>query len=168
MKKQGKMNNHIKVILVQTIFLVVVLFIIYLLYPRIDVDIKENLVNFNSINANVIIISENPDFSNPRYLEIGKGKNVSFNLKPGIYYWKADNGIIEGLKNKFTIESEVGMKIEKRISGESENETRLVNIGNVKINITKKEGGIIVGHIILEPNESEEIEDKGNYIGRQI
>ena len=105
------MNKHIKVILVQAIFLVVVLAVLYFLYPKTSINVEKNLVDFNPINANVIIISENPDFSNPRYLDAEKGKKVSFELPPGTYYWKADNGIIEGLGNKFTVESEVGMEI---------------------------------------------------------
>ena len=116
----------------------------------------------NSINANAIILSENSDFSNPRYLDLSERKNISFNLKPGKYYWKADNFIIEGLKKEFTIESEVGLNINR-----VENRTDLVNIGNVKINITKDDEGIIVGHVILGPEESEKIEDSGEYTGRQ-
>ena len=156
------MNKHIKIILLQMIFLVGVFIAIYFAYPKTELEVEGNFVKFKSINSNVIIISENPDFSNPRYLEVGKGENLSFNLKPGTYYWKASNGIIEGLKNKFTIQSEVGLGIEHE-----ENETKLVNIGNVKINITKNKRGVMVGHIILEPNESEKIEDSGKYIGRQ-
>ncbi len=158
------MNKHIKVIMAQGIFLVLVLTVIYFVYPKTEIIVNGNLVDFNSINANVIIISENPDFSNPRYLDAEKGKKVSFELRPGTYYWKADNGIIEGLENKFTIESEVGLGINK-----TENETDLVNIGNVKINVTKNKEGVMVGHIILEPEESEKIEDKPEekYTGRQ-
>ena len=146
----------------QAIFLVIVLIAVYFLYPKTNIELDSTLVSFGSINANVIIISENPDFSNPRYFEI-ENKNISFNLEPGTYYWKADNGIIEGLKKEFTIESEVGIGINR-----SENESELVNVGNVKINITKTEEGIMVGHIILEPDESEKIEDKDEeYTGRQ-
>lgn len=157
------MNKHIKIVIVQAIFIIAFLVAIYLLYPKIDLNVDGNLVNFNSINANVIIISENPDFSNPRYLDFERRKNISFNLNPGTYYWKATNNLIESFKSKFTIESEIGMEIDKR-----ENESELVNIGNVKINVTKSKEGTMIGYIILEPNESEQIEDSGNYTGRQI
>lgn len=153
------MNKHMKVIIMQGIFLLLVLSAVYFLYPKVNVNVEDGLVKFDSINAHVIIISENPDFSNPRYIDAGE--NVSFDLKPGKYYWKADNGIIESLEKEFVIESEVGMKIER-----DENGSELVNVGNVKINVTK-EGGMMVGHIILEPDESEEIEDSGEYIGRE-
>ena len=156
------MNKHIKIIIVQGIFLVLVFTVIYSLYPKTEAVVNGNFVNFNSINANVIIISENPDFSNPKYLDLSERKNISFNLNPGRYYWKADNSIIEGLKNEFTIESQVGLGINR-----SENETDLVNIGNVKINVTKDENGVMVGHVILTPDESEKINDSGEYTGGQ-
>lgn len=146
----------------QAVFLVLVIALLYSFYPRANVDVNGNWIKFNSINANVIMISENPDFSNPRYIDLSEGKNLSLSLNPGTYYWKSDNGIIEGMKHEFTIESEVGLGINK-----TENETDLVNIGNVKINVTKGGDGVMVGHIILEPDESEKIEDKGNYAGRQ-
>ena len=56
------------------------------------------------------------------------------------------------------------MKINKK-----ENESELKNIGNVKINVTRTKEGVMVGRIILEPDEAEKIEDEtGNkYIGRE-
>jgi len=163
MKIKQKGMENMKIIVAEAVFVIAVLSVVFFLYPRANVEIDKDVVKFNLINAKVIVISENPDFSNSRYLEIGKGKNVTFRLKPGKYYWKADNGLIEGLKKEFTIKSEVGMEINR-----TNNESRLVNVGNVKINITKKSNGIFVGHIILEPDESEKIEDKNEtYIGRQ-
>lgn len=135
---------------------------LYLLYPRTNLEINGTLVNFKSLNSNVIIISENPDFSNPRYLDVSEKKNISFDLQPGRYYWKASNSILTGWKQEFRIESEVGMEIDRE-----ENDSELTNIGNVKINVTKNEEGTLVGHIILEPNQSQEIEDSGEFTGRQ-
>jgi hypothetical protein len=135
---------------------------IYFVYPKTEAVINGNFVSFNSINANVIIISENPDFSNPKYLDLTERKNLSFNLEPGKYYWKADNSFIEGLKNEFIIESEIGLIINR-----SDNEADLVNVGNVRINVTRDNKGVMVGHIILEPDEAEKIEDSGKYIGGQ-
>ena len=156
------MNKHIKIIATQAIFLVIILAALYIIYPRANAVVNGNFVKFNSINANVVIISNNPDFSNPRYIEIGKNKSITYDLNPGTYYWKSDNGIIQGLKNKFTIESEVGLGIQK-----NENDSGLVNIGNVKINVTKSKEGVMVGHIILSPDDSEKIENNGQYTGRQ-
>jgi len=159
------MNKHIKIIMAQVLFLAVAFIVIYLLYPKINLDVEGNNVNFNSINSNVIIISENPDFSNPRYIDINEGKNLSFNLKPGKYYWKSGNSIIEGLKKEFEIKSEVGMEINNQTN---ENNSELVNVGNVRVNVTKTKEGVMVGHIILEPDESEKIENKDEkYEGMQ-
>lgn len=152
------MNKHKKIIIIQVIFLVVVFIVIYFSYPKTNINIDGTFVKFGSINANVVMLSENPDFSNPRYLDFEEVNNISFNLKPGIYYWKSYNKIINSIKRKFVIESEVGMKIENN---------ELENIGNVKINITKNEGGIMMGYIILEPDEKEEVVDAGEYFGRQ-
>jgi len=157
------MKKHIKIIIAQMLFLVVILSVIYILYPRTEITLNKDFVSFNSINANVIIISENPDFSNSKYLDLSERKNISLSLGPGTYYWKSDNGFVQGMKNEFTIESEVGLNINR-----GENKTDLVNVGNVKINVTKDEKGVMVGHVILGPEESEEIEDSGEYTGRQI
>jgi len=157
-----KMNKHLKIIIGQGIFLVLILAVVYFMYPRVEINVNNDLVKFSGINAKVIMISENSDFSNSRYIDLGEVNDAEFNLKPGTYYWKADNGIISGLKNEFTIDSEVGLEIERE-----DNESDLVNVGNVKINVSKSEGGIMVGHIILEPDETEKIEDKGEYLGRQ-
>ena len=158
------MNKHIKIVAMQLIFLALVLAFVYFMYPKAEVNVKGNIVNFKSINAKVIAISEAPDFSNPKYIELNESYNFSFILEPGTYYWKADNGLISGFKNEFKINSEVGMKINKK-----ENESELKNIGNVKINVTRTKEGVMVGRIILEPDEAEKIEDEtGNkYIGRE-
>ena len=160
------MNKHIKIIIAaQMIFLIIVASVLYFFYPKTNLNIGGNLVSFNSINANVIVLSENLDFSNPRYIDFERRKSISFALESGTYYWKASNSLIESLKNKFTIDSEVGMRIDR----EKDNESELVNIGNVKINVTKTKSGTMLGHIILQPNESEKIEDEADdkYIGRQ-
>jgi|SRR3989344_3034571 len=154
-------KQHLIVIGIQIIFLIGIFIFLYLSYPKANVNVNGNVVGFESINAEYIIISENSDFSNPGYINFSEFKTQTFDLKPGKYYWKASNGIIKGFEKEFEVSSEVGLKID----GEG-NETNLVNIGNVKVNVTK-EGGVIVGHIILEPEESEKIEDKGEYAGRE-
>jgi len=106
-----------KIIIGQIVFLIVAVGIVFMLYPRMSVSVNGNVVKVNSGNAKAIIISENPDFSGSRYIELK----------------------------------------EQDIVYEKEDEDELVNIGNVKINVTKSKSGVMVGHIILEPEESEEI-----------
>jgi len=156
------MKKHLAVILVQGLFLFLIAGLIYYFYPTTNATVDGNWVNFKAINAKVIMISENPDFSNPRYLDLTQRKNLSLNLNPGTYYWKSDNGIIEGLRNEFVVVSEVGMKTDK-----TDNKTDLVNIGNVKINVSRNKEGVLVGNVILSPEQYEQIENSGNYVGRQ-
>ena len=77
------MNQHMKIIIGQVIFIVLALALVFMLYPKTSMGVNGNAVSFNSGNADVIIISENPDFSNPRYLDFGNESNLSFSLKPG-------------------------------------------------------------------------------------
>ena len=161
-KKERKMKGHFKIIAVQIVFLVMVFLIIFLIYPKANVSIHGNFVKFSSENADVIMVSESPDFSDSKYLDLKEIKNASLDFKPGKYYWKPYNELVEGFAREFVIESEVGMKIDR-----AENESGLVNIGNVKINVTRTKAGVMVGRIILEPEQSEKIEDEGEYIGRQ-
>ena len=150
-----------KIIMLQVLMLLVIAMALFLLYPRAEVSVSGNVVRFSG-NADIIVISENPDFTNPRFIDLSEFNEVVLNLKPGIYYWKPDNGIIEGFSDSFVIDSEVGLLINR-----TDNETDLVNVGNVKIKIEKSEGGVTVGRIILEPEQSEIIEDSGIYKGGQ-
>lgn len=152
--------RHKWFVIAQLIFVSVILIGIFLLYPKAKIDLEGNKVMFKSINANVIILSSNPDFSNPRFLDIEE--NVSFNLKPGKYYWKAGNGILESFSDEFEIKSDVGLQIL-----EKDGEYSLKNVGDVKINVSRTKEGGFVGHIILGPEESDEIENEGIYTGRQ-
>ncbi len=157
------MNKYMKILVVlQAVLVIGVLSGVYFLYPKISMNVEGTVVNFQRINANVIIISENPDFSNPRYLDFEGRDNISFSLKPGTYYWKASNEYLEGLKKDFTIDSEVGMKVEVDEKG-----SKLINVGNVILSVIRNKEGVMVGHIILEPNSSEEIENSGEYVGGQ-
>jgi len=158
--KNKAMSSHVKIIGIQLIFLAAVISLIYFIYPKTSAVIDGNSVRFSG-NANIIIISENPDFSNPRYINLDENISI-INLNPGTYYWKPANRFIEGLESKFTIESEVGLKI-----NQLENETELANVGNVRVNVTRSKDGVMIGHVILEPEEKQEIEDSGNYTGRQ-
>jgi len=151
--------NHKIFIIGQLIFLILIGIAIFFIYPRVQFNLDGNNVNFKSINANVVILSANPDFSNPRFVDIND--SVSFNLKPGKYYWKASNGVIESFSNEFNIDSEVGLEII-----EKNDKKILQNVGNVRVNVTKTTEGRFVGHIILEPDTGEEVED-GEYTGRQ-
>ena len=124
-----------------------------------------NVVKFSSLNSDTFIISQSKDFSAPRYVTFEK-KNVFVNLEPGVYYWKPTNNVIAGLTKKIDIPSEVSLQIDRNKT--LEGNVEIENIGNVKVNITKNRSGVIVGYIVLEPEESRRIEDKGIYEGGQV
>ncbi len=151
-----------KIVGVQLAIIILFMIGVYVLYPKIEINVSGTNVRFKTINANVIVLSENEDFSNSRYIDFRGKDNMTFNLKPGTYYWKASNGYIEGLSKEFTIESEVGMKIDVE-----DNATKLMNVGNVKLNVTRNKQGMMVGHIILDPSDKEEIVNEGDYVGSQ-
>jgi len=151
--------RHKWFILGQAIFVILILIVVFVLYPRAKVEVDGNKVSFSAINANAVILSASPDFSNARVIDLNE--TVSFNLKPGRYYWKASNGIIESFSDEFSIDSDVGLKIIEK-NGKEE----LKNVGNVKVNVTRTVNGTFIGHIILEPVDSEEI-NEGEYLGRQ-
>lgn len=153
----------------QLILVVGVLSFVYFAYPRAVVNVEDDFVKFSSVNANVIMISENSDFSNPRYLNFNESDSFGFEFKPGVYYWKPMNSLLGGFSKEFVVDSVVGLEKQgvTADSGVEEEDVRLVNIGNVKLNVSNGEGGVMVGHIILEPLDSEVIEDKGEYMGVQ-
>ncbi len=159
---KNKINNR-HIIIIQIAFILVVFIGIFFFYPKVGYNINGNIVQFSSINSNVIIISKNPDFSNPKYVNFEKD-NVYVQLESGKYYWKPANNLVKGFKKEFEVKSEVGIKISRNESEYNTNSSaEIKNIGNVKINVTKRDDGVMIGHIILEPEETKEIEDKGVY-----
>jgi hypothetical protein len=134
----------------QLLFIALVLIAIYFFYPKVDVNLNGNSVIFDSINTDVVMISKNSDFSNPKYINFDEFDKLNFELDPGVYYFKPANGLIKGFSQDFVVESVVGLDIE---------EFELVNIGNVKLRIEKEVDGKVVGKMTLEPDESKDIED---------
>lgn len=124
-----------------------------MLYPKAKIEVSGNAVKFDSNKAKIIILADNENFEDARYLNI----NEEIKLRPGTYYWKASNSFLKSFSGKFTIESEPALKIK---------DEQLVNVGNVKINVTKNKDGKTIGYVVLEENESEKIEN-AHYTGRQ-
>lgn len=151
-----------KMIITEVILILLIVIMIYILYPKIDYSISGEVVRFTSENSDLMIFSENIDFSNPKYVNFENNKAI-VKLEPGKYYLKAANNFVKGFVKVIEINSKVGLGINRDESDEVEIE----NIGNVKINITKTEEGITVGYIQLSPSDSEEIEDDGLYTGRE-
>jgi hypothetical protein len=129
--------KYMKIVIMQVIILMVIVGGILMFYPRADIGLEGNLVSFDSINANVIEISDNPEFNNSRFLDL-REENVSFRLVPGTYYWRAYNGVLEGMVHEFVI---------------SENETENIVTKDAMLKVEKDEKGGFTGKIVLEDEE---------------
>lgn len=162
--KNKKLSKNMKIVGLQLVVLLVITVAIFMLYPRVDYSINNNFLHFNSINAHVIMISKSPDFNDTRYIDLREVKNVSINLEPGKYYFKPYNSFIEGNTKEVEIDSFVSLGLKEK----GENDT-LVNLGNVKLNVSKGKNGKLVGRVILDPEQFEEIDENANeYVGREV
>lgn len=144
-------------IVAQIAFILLVGSLVYVMYPRVDLSVTGNVVGIDSVNTNAIILSKNPDFSNAQYIRLDELEDSSFEIEPGVYYVKASNRLIKGFDKEILIESEVALDVDGN---------ELINIGNVKLNVQEEEDGILVGHIVLGPEDSEEVDDN-KFTGRQ-
>ena len=161
-EKNIKMRRNIKITGIQVLLLAVLFLGIFMLYPRVDYSLNNNFLHFSSINANVIMISKSPDFNDTRYIDLRSVDDVSINLEPGKYYWKPYNSFIEGRVKEIEIDPFVTLGI----NDDGENDT-LVNLGNVRLNVTKGKDGKMVGRVILDPEESDTDESADEFIGRE-
>lgn len=105
--------------------------------PKYDVIITNREVMFNVFGfANEIKVDDNTEFISP----ITKNKPFIFNLDPGVYYWKADNSFLIG---KFTIQSEVNVKLEKL-----EEKYRISNLGNTPVDLEITGSSFLTGAVV--------------------
>jgi len=107
------------------------------------------LFSFEALNEVLILIDDNMEFTSPE--EIYVQDNLVINLKPGEYYWKIESGFTSEIR-KLTIESEVELKLKKLEDG-----YEVVNSGNVRLNVDIYDGDILVGDVVLDVDESEEV-----------
>lgn len=106
--------------------------------PKYDSVTTDRLVEFNVFGfADKILIDDNPEFYSP----MTKEKPFIIDLEPGVYYWKAEKSILTG---KFTIQSEVGIQLEKL-----EDKYRVNNTGNVEVDLGIEKKGILTGAAVL-------------------
>jgi hypothetical protein len=158
-----KNKHHFFFVIGEILFIIGIILLLYFFYPKTKTIITGNFVKFDSDNANFIIISKFSDFKDPRYIDLNELKNLSINLSPGKYYWKSYNNFIEGFSHELVVDSDVALVINR-----TKNNSDLVNVGDVKINITKSNDGKITGNFLLDPSEAKEIEDKNeNYLGKE-
>ena len=108
--------------------------------------------------GNIILIDDNLEFSSPQ--KIHAEDNLIINLKQGKYYWKIE-GILNSKIREFTILSEVNLKLKK-----VDDKYRIVNAGNVELDVEIYEDKSFVGNVILDMDESEEVSGT-KFVGKQ-
>jgi len=159
-----KFNLEKKIILAELIL--VIGFLVYLFFSfspkQISplngaVIIEPNFV-FEIENGQEVLLSVYENFD--EYVVLDENSEVT--LAPGTYYWKVRNDFVESEIRTFTIQSHVGLNIE-----EGEKLNKLVNSGNVDLEVEKKTGSKVTG-LILGVNEIKEVEkDNSTYEGSQ-
>ncbi len=100
--------------------------------------------------ANEIKVDDNLEFASPVIRE----RPFVFNLDPGEYYWKADNSFLIG---KFTIQSEVNVKLEKL-----DDKYLLSNLGNTPVDLGINRGFGLTGAAVLGLGESIDLNLENN------
>jgi len=95
--------------------------------PTNEYESTESLVLFEIENADKLQIDTDVNFTNPRTYNLNN--NLSLNLQPNTYYWKAI-GVKESEIRKLTIIDAVVLNIIKK-----ENGYDVVNAGSVVLNV---------------------------------
>ncbi|MBS3089883.1 hypothetical protein J4461_03335 [Candidatus Pacearchaeota archaeon] len=126
--------------------------------PIDELNTYDKQVIFSLERGSSILIDDNADFSSPE--RIFFEDNLSINLKPGMYYWRAE-GIINSKIYKLKVDSSVNLELKK-----SENSYELFNAGNVPINVTFFDNESIVSTNIIVIDGKEEVVGNG-ILGRE-
>lgn len=129
----------------------VILVFIYLLkvpvQPKYNDFLTEREVQFKVFGlSDSVLIDDNPEFISP----IEKEKPYTLNLKPGEYYWKDSNSFLVG---KFTIQSEVNVRLEK-----NENNYTIHNLGNVPVGLDIEKKGFLTGAAVVNFGDSVDLD----------
>jgi hypothetical protein len=125
--------------------------------PLDDYVSTNGSVLFEFDNADLILIDDNLDFTSPDKIYVQNDLVVK--LKPGTYYWKIQ-GMKESDIRKLTIESEVSLRLKK-----FENEYKVVNSGNDRLNVDIYDGGKLAGNVVLDVEDSIEVGENDKFIG---
>jgi len=177
--KNLRITRARKILIAEGIFIFGVL--IYLFFstapnqisPLQGMTIIEPDFVFEIKNGEEVVISTDENFTAP----IIFGQDSDFNLPPGTYYWKVKSKskicmfpllcsekskFRESKVKSFTIQGHVSLGLKE----EGEN-YELQNSGNVELNVTKDNGGLITS-MILDVGQLKQVEkDDSSYEGRQ-
>lgn len=126
--------------------------------PIDNLETTNSAVLFEFERGNVILIDDNLEFSSPQ--RIYAEDNLIINLKEGKYYWKIE-GVMKSDVREFTILSEVNLKLKK-----VKDKYRIVNAGNVELDVDIYDNRSFVGNVILDIDEEKEISGT-KFVGKQ-
>jgi len=162
--KIKKLTLEKKIILAEIVLVIGILIYLFFsispkqVYPLNGAVIIEPNFVFEIENGEEVLLSVYEDFND--YIILNENSEV--NLAPGEYYWKVRNEFRESEMRNFTIQSHVGLNIKQ-----GENSNKLINSGNVDLEVEKKIGSKFTG-LILGVNEIKEIgKDNSTYEGSQ-
>lgn len=122
------------------------------IFPIDNLETTNSSVLFTFENGEKILIDDNLEFSSPLIIEVKE--NIVVTLKPGIYYWKIDNGVGVSQIRKLTIESEIDLRLKKSGIGE---DYEVVNAGNTLLEVDIYEGEELADSVVLGIDESMDV-----------
>lgn len=127
--------------------------------PSNNYETFNRTVLFTIENGEKLLVSQDINFTEAKEYELNK--NLSLNLKPGIYFWKVI-GIRESEIRTFTIKDSVILNVVK-----SEDGYDIVNAGSVNLNVeVYNNRSEFLENLTLVPEEQTKLHSN-KYIGAQ-
>ena len=93
--------------------------------------------------------NDNAEFTSPE--EFSARDGLVINLKPGIYYWKAES-VLKSEIRKLTINSEIDLKLKKLDEGYG-----ITNAGNTRLDVEVYNGTSLIDKIKLDIDEDKNL-----------
>lgn len=157
-------NLEKKIILAEAVLVLGILIFLFFstapshIYPLQGMVVSEPDFVFEIENGEEVVLSVDKSFANPIVLKEG----ADITLPPGEYYWKVRSKLRESDVKTFKIQGRVGLDLK-----EKEENYELQNSGNVGLDVTKENEGVI-SSMTIDVGENKIVEkDNSKYEGRQ-
>ena len=118
---------------------------------RSSQKVSGNVVLFSFKSGNVILIDSDLQFKEPRNITAKDNEVIS--LKKGVYYWKIEDAIPEDVV-QLTADSDINLKLKKSTEGYD-----VVNSENTTLNVDIYKKGALVGNVILDTNNDNQVSE---------
>lgn len=147
------MNRTITKILGINLVIMAILLAI-MIYPlKPEINIKEREARFRWLalyKDYTVYVDDNKEFTSPMVIKTSM-RNYPLKLEPGVYFWKIKAGGVSSPTKRFTLDSDVSIKVY---------DNSLENDGNVDLNVSLKS---ITGAVITEVPYKGKMELEDNY-----